>query len=106
LVQKSTRFDSSPGRYNESSIIGLHLDSFCRSSLGWTFQKATFSNISATPVLVVDEAGVLRRGFALGFVNYTKGCTRLAAASDKVCQLLSHGGSLRLLPPLKLVAMI
>jgi len=23
--------------------------------------------------------------------NYKKGCTRLAAASDKVCQLLAHG---------------
>jgi hypothetical protein len=26
-----------------------------------------------------------------GFVNYKKGCTRLAAASDKVYQLLVHG---------------
>jgi hypothetical protein len=26
-----------------------------------------------------------------GFVNYIKGCTRLAAASDKVYQLLAHG---------------
>jgi len=25
------------------------------------------------------------------FVNYKKGCTRLAAASDKVDQLLAHG---------------
>jgi tRNA U34 5-methylaminomethyl-2-thiouridine-forming methyltransferase MnmC len=25
-----------------------------------------------------------------GFVNYKKGCTRLAAACDKVYQLLSH----------------
>jgi len=31
------------------------------------------------------------RGFALGFVDYKKGCTRLAAASDKVYQLLAHG---------------
>jgi hypothetical protein len=29
--------------------------------------------------------------FAPGFVNYIKGCTRLAAASDKVYQLLAHG---------------
>ena len=29
------------------------------------------------------------RGFAPGFVNYKKGCTRLA--SDKVYQLLAHG---------------
>jgi hypothetical protein len=26
-----------------------------------------------------------------GFVNYKKGCTRLAATSDKVYQLLVHG---------------
>ena len=50
----------------------------------------------------------VRRGFAPGFVIYKKGA--LAAASDKVYQLLSMvGGSLRvlrLLPPLTLVAMI
>ena len=33
----------------------------------------------------------IRRGFAPGFVTYKKGCTRLAAASDKVYQLLAHG---------------
>ena len=33
----------------------------------------------------------IRRGFASGFVNYKKGCTRLAATSDKVYQLLAHG---------------
>jgi hypothetical protein len=33
----------------------------------------------------------IRRGFALGFVNYQKGWNRLAAASDKVYQLLAHG---------------
>ena len=52
----------------------------------------------------------IRRGFAPSFVNYKKGCTRLATASDKVYQLLAQvGGSLRVLrlpPPLKLVAMI
>ena len=31
------------------------------------------------------------RGFAPGFVNYQKGCTRLAATCDKVYQLLAHG---------------
>ena len=30
-------------------------------------------------------------GFTPGFVSYKKGCTRLAAASDKVYQLLAHG---------------
>jgi hypothetical protein len=33
----------------------------------------------------------IRHGFAPGFVNYKTGCTRLAAASDKVYQLLAHG---------------
>ena len=33
----------------------------------------------------------IRHGFAPGFVSYKKGCTRLAAASDKVYQLLAHG---------------
>jgi hypothetical protein len=33
----------------------------------------------------------MRRGFTPDFVNYKKGCTRLAAASDKVYQLLAHG---------------
>jgi hypothetical protein len=33
----------------------------------------------------------IRRKFAPGFVNYKKGCTRLAAASDKVYQLPAHG---------------
>jgi hypothetical protein len=30
-------------------------------------------------------------GFSPVFVNYKKGCTRLAAASDKVYLLLAHG---------------
>jgi hypothetical protein len=30
------------------------------------------------------------RGFSPGFVNYKKGCTRLAATSDKVYQFLGH----------------
>jgi len=33
----------------------------------------------------------IQRGFAPGFVNYKKGCTRPEAASDKVYQLLAHG---------------
>ena len=33
----------------------------------------------------------IRHGFAPGFVNYKKRCTRLAAASDKFYQLLAHG---------------
>ena len=33
----------------------------------------------------------MRRGFAPGFINYKKVCTRLAAESEKVYQLLAHG---------------
>ena len=33
----------------------------------------------------------IQRGFAPGFVNDKKGCTRLTAASDKFYQLLPHG---------------
>ena len=32
----------------------------------------------------------IRGGFAPGFLNYKKGYTRLAAASDNVYQLLAH----------------
>jgi len=32
----------------------------------------------------------IRRGLAPGFVNYKIGYTRLAAASDKIYQLLAH----------------
>jgi hypothetical protein len=31
------------------------------------------------------------RGFPPGFLNYKKGCTQLAATSDKAYQLLAHG---------------
>jgi hypothetical protein len=59
---------------------------------GFLVFNTTFSNISAIswrPVLVVEEAGVPGENhrpwgeFAPGFVNYKKGCTRLATASDK-----------------------
>jgi len=33
----------------------------------------------------------IQHGLAPSFVNYKKGCTRLAAANDKVYQLLAHG---------------
>ena len=52
----------------------------------------------------------IHTGFAPGYVDYKKGCTRLADASDKVYQLLAHGRwfspGTSLPPPLKLVAMI
>ena len=39
----------------------------------------------------MEHSYILRCGFVTVFVNYTKGCTQLAIASDKVYQLLVHG---------------
>jgi hypothetical protein len=46
----------------------------------WVTSLDLTAHISLSPI---------RRGFAPSFVNYQKGCTRLAAASDKVYQLLT-----------------
>jgi hypothetical protein len=67
-------------------------------------KEQTFKQINY--LTIHSSLSPIRRGFASGFVNYKKMCTRLAVASDTVYQF---GGSLRvlrLLPPLKLVAMI
>ena len=37
------------------------------------------------------DSNKIQRGFVPGFVNYKKVCTRFAAASDKVYQLIAHG---------------
>jgi hypothetical protein len=54
--------------------------------------KRLFENCHCTNYLTTHTSlSPIRRGFAPGFVNCKKGCTRLAAASDKVYQLLAHG---------------
>ena len=40
---------------------------------------------------ILTSLSPIRRGFAPGFVNYKKGCTRLAATSDQDYPLLAHG---------------
>jgi hypothetical protein len=50
-------------------------------SMSWQLDYLT-THTSLSPI---------RRGFVPGFVSYKKGCSRLAAASDKVYQLLAHG---------------
>ena len=69
-------------------------------SVSYVIGSNTSSHTSLSPI---------RCGFAPSFVNYKKGCTRRAAASDKAYSCLPRvGGSLRVLqlpPPLKLVAM-
>jgi hypothetical protein len=42
-------------------------------------------------IKIITNITPIRRGFAPGFVNYKKGCTRLAAAREKDYQLLAHG---------------
>jgi hypothetical protein len=51
------------------------------------------SNIRSLDLTVHTSLSVspIRCGFAPSFINYKKGCTRLAAASDKVYQLLAQG---------------
>jgi hypothetical protein len=73
------------------------------------FENATSSKINQLPYTYLTTHTSLSpiwRGFVPGFVNYKKGCIRLAAASDKVYQLLGSLWILWLLPSLKLVAMI
>jgi hypothetical protein len=40
---------------------------------------------------LIERPAPIWRGFVPSLVNYKKGCTRLAAASDKVYQLLAQG---------------
>ena len=56
----------------------------CRGP-GGSMSQVVGSNSSHTTL------SPIRRGFVPRFVNYKKGCTRLAAASDKVYQLLANG---------------
>jgi hypothetical protein len=91
---------------NLSKVIYIYIDWFI-------VFNATFSNISAISFMATSFSGwsirwepptmvhslinvyaslsPIQRGFVPGFVNYKKGCTRLAATSDKVYQLLAHG---------------
>ena len=42
-------------------------------------------------VTTLASLSPIRHGFVPSFVNYKKGCTRLAAARNKAYQLLAHG---------------
>ena len=61
-------------------FIYIHIGSGWLTELGSWDYLTTHTSLSP-----------IRRGFAHGFVNCKKECTRLAAASDKVYQLLAHG---------------
>ena len=62
---------------------------FCRTLLVFLFSFRHW--VRSLDLTTHTRLSPIRRGFAPGFVNYEKGCTRLAAASDKVYQLLAHG---------------
>jgi hypothetical protein len=56
-----------------------------------TFKGARVAQwVRSLDLRVHTSLSPIRRGFAPGFVNY-KRCTRFAAASEKVYQLLAHG---------------
>jgi hypothetical protein len=60
--------------------------------LSQTFEGAQVAQwVRSLDLTTHTSLSPLWRGFAPGFVNYKKGCTRLASASDKVYQLLAHG---------------
>jgi hypothetical protein len=61
------------------------------SSVNFSHFKLLLRNHWAIDLTIHTSLSPIRLGFATGFVNYKKGCTRLAPASDKVYQLLVHG---------------
>ena len=84
---------SPPGFY------GIHLFSFlycvcfcfvCIRSLSCEPGARVAQWVRSLDLTTHTSLSPIRRGFMPCFVNYKKGCTRLAAASDKVYQLLAH----------------
>ena len=67
----------------------------CIHNLSWKVLKCVGARIAqwvrSLDLTVHTSLPLIWLGFAPSFVNYKKGCTRLAAASDKVYQLLAQG---------------
>ena len=55
------------------------------------YRVGQFIDVITGEVIPHTSLSPIPRWFAPGFVNDKNGCTRLAAASDKVYQLLAHG---------------
>ena len=61
----------------------------CETYLKWGAWVAQW--VMSLDLTTHTSLSPIRRGFKPGFVHYKTGCTRLAAACDKVYQLLAHG---------------
>jgi hypothetical protein len=90
--------------YNyDISSVGWYLWTRCIELLQWETSNISIETYITEGPGWLNELGSwiyltthtslspIRRGFAPGFVNYKKGCNGLAAASDKVYQLLAYG---------------
>ena len=79
---------------NEKSITETSLLNFePLASWAWTSvqKKRVAQWVRLLDLTAHTSLSPIRRGFAPSFVSYKKGCTRLAATSDKVYQLLAQG---------------
>ena len=63
---------------------------YTKETIGLTFFLKGNKNYSRI-IMWYEAYHQYGMGSCLGFVNYKKGCTRLAAANDKVYQLVAHG---------------
>ena len=80
--------------FNEySSSVGWARYSLCLqcelTHFSWGPRVAQW--VRSLDLIAHTNLSPIRRGLAPGFVDYKKGCTRLAAASNKAYQLLVHG---------------
>ena len=81
--------------HKQCDVIQTLAVSSVKSCGVWFLSKRCFEGIdfSYFVYIVVSHTSLppIHHRFVPSFVNYKKGCTRLAATSDKVFQLLAHG---------------
>ena len=77
------------------SILSVYLKNRCVLSEDSLFSFLLYRRVAqwvrSLDLTTHTSLSPIRRGFEPSFVNYKKGCTRLAAASVKVYQLLAQG---------------
>jgi hypothetical protein len=75
-----------------NTIWIAYIQTFSTFQINWSILFCIASPIYFNSLRIYKSSlSPIRRGFAPGFVNYKKECTRLAAAGDKAYQLLGHG---------------